>query len=171
MTEIFTIGHSTRSVEEMLGLLQGIEVLADVRTFPGSRRCPQFGQQVMQVWLANAGIEYRHFPKLGGRRKPNPNSRHLGWRELGFQAYADYMDTDDFAQALEALESVARQRRTAVMCAEAVWWRCHRRLLADALTVRGWTVWHILSEAAPCQHELTPFAVVDGLRLSYPVSA
>lgn len=168
---IYTVGHSTRPIEDLLALLTGarVELLVDVRTVPGSRRNPQFGRDALAASLSTRGIEYRHEPALGGFRKPARDSPNSGWENEAFRGYADYMATASFAHALEELQELARRRTTAMMCAEAQWWRCHRRLIADALTVRGWRVLHLGLRAEPVEHELTPFAVVgpDG-SLTYP---
>lgn len=143
--------------------------LVDVRTVPRSRRNPQFEGDALAASLPAAGIEYRHEPGLGGFRRPAPDSVNTGWRQPAFAGYADYMATPEFERALRGLEELARERTTSVMCAEAQWWRCHRRLLSDALTVRGWQVLHLGLKATPVPHELTPFAVVEeGGALSYP---
>jgi uncharacterized protein (DUF488 family) len=141
-----------------------------VRTAPGSRRHPQFGRAPLQAGLAQAGITYRHEPALGGFRKPDPDSFvNAGWEHPAFRGYADYMGTPEFVAALERLQTDARARPTTIMCAEAQWWRCHRRLIADALTVRGWHVLHLGLRAEPVGHELTPFAVVgEEGELCYP---
>jgi uncharacterized protein (DUF488 family) len=167
----YTIGHSTRSAEELLDLLSaaGVRLVADVRAFPSSRRHPQFNRGALAAWLGSAGIDYRHMPGLGGRRTPVPGSRNGGWQQHAFQGYADYMSTDEFERALAELETAASELPTAIMCAEAVWWRCHRRLIADALVVRGWQVEHLGIGDRDVFHELTDFAVVgpDG-KLTYP---
>jgi uncharacterized protein (DUF488 family) len=166
---IWTFGHSTRSWEEFRGLLaaHGIELLADVRAFPGSRRWPQFGREALEASLAKAGIGYEHMSGLGGRRKPAAGSRNTGWRNESFRAYADYMETREFAAAAARLEDVARKKRTAIMCAEALWWRCHRALISDWLKWRGWTVLHIAGEGKAQEHPYTrAAAIVDG-ELSY----
>jgi uncharacterized protein (DUF488 family) len=167
---VFTIGHSTRPIEEFVALLtaHGVTQLADVRTIPKSRRHPHFAQESLRVSLPAAGITYRHFPGLGGLRKPAPDSANAGWRHAGFRGYADYMQTPAFAAALEDLLGWSRAAPTAVMCAEAVWWRCHRQLIADALVARGIEVRHITSPKAAAAHVLTSFARVDGERVSYP---
>lgn len=136
---------------------------------PGSRRNPQYSQDALAASLAEAAIAYRHAPALGGFRKPRPDSRNTGWQQPAFRAYADYMSSPEFAAALAALEALGAERTTSIMCAEAQWWRCHRRLISDALVVRGWTVLHLGLYADPVPHELTAFAVVgpDGV-LSYP---
>jgi uncharacterized protein (DUF488 family) len=170
-TTIYTVGHSTRSAEELLALLReaGVERLADVRAFPSSRRHPQFNRDALAAWLGEAGIDYRHMPGLGGRRSPVPGSPNGGWRELAFQGYADHMRSAEFRDALVALEAAAGESPTAIMCAEAVWWRCHRRLIADALVARGWRVEHLGIGDGRAVHELTEFAVVGPDRtVSYP---
>jgi uncharacterized protein (DUF488 family) len=168
---LFTIGHSTRSPDELLALLRdaGVEVVADVRAFPSSRRFPHFNAGALASWLPAAGVQYAGFASLGGRRPPLPGSVNGGWREEAFQGYADYMSSSpEFAAALASLEELAGSAWTAVMCAEAVWWRCHRRLIADALTMRGWRVFHLGVGDAPALHELTSFAVVVDGELRYP---
>ena len=143
--------------------------LVDVRTVPQSRRNPQFGQASLLASLAERDIEYRHEPALGGFRRPRPGSVNAGWEQPAFRGYADYMATPEFAEGLGRLEALARERPTAIMCAEAQWWRCHRRLISDALLVRGWEVLHLGLGSKPVPHELTPFAVVGpGRELSYP---
>jgi uncharacterized protein (DUF488 family) len=166
------VGHSTRLADELLAPLNdaGVRAVADVRSFPSSRRYPQFNRASLEQWLPEAGLEYIHFPSLGGRREPVPGSPNGGWREPAFQGYADHLASAEFATGLERLEQLAAERRTAIMCAEAVWWRCHRRLIADALTVRGWRVEHLGVGAGHVVHELTPFAVVEEGQLRYPPS-
>jgi uncharacterized protein (DUF488 family) len=168
---VYTIGHSTRSAEEFVALLTdaGVKLVADVRAFPSSRRHPQFNRGALAAWLGTAGIRYRHMPGLGGRRTPSPGSPNGGWQERAFQGYADHMRSAEFRQALADLETEARESPTAILCAEAVWWRCHRRLIADALVVRGWRVEHLGVGDRRAVHELPPFAVVDanGI-LTYP---
>jgi uncharacterized protein (DUF488 family) len=170
MEPIFTIGHSTHEADAFLRLLRrrGILGLADVRRFPSSRRMPRFNAAALEHALAAKGIAYVHLPELGGRRDPRPGSPHTGWRVGQFRGYADHMETEDFRAGLERVRELARERRTAVMCAEAQWWRCHRRLLSDALLVPGLAVWHIDARGGVERHELTPFAVVEGERLVYP---
>jgi uncharacterized protein (DUF488 family) len=168
---IYTVGHSTRSAEDLRAVLRqaGVELVADVRAFPSSRRHPQFNRAALAEWLPEAGIGYVHMPGLGGRRKPTADSPNGGWREAAFRGYADYMPSDEFRRALAELENAARERPTAVMCAEAVWWRCHRRLIADALTAGGWRVEHLGVGDGRAVHHLSDFAVVgpDG-SLTYP---
>ncbi len=211
---IFTIGHSTRSLDDFIALLHshGINRLADIRTVPKSRRHPHFAGDALARSLPAEDVAYRHFPGLGGLRKPKRDSTNTGWRHEGFRGYADYMQTAEFARALEELidwarggperaapqldndvmsvqratpqlhEDVARaegavptgnvaralQARVAIMCAEALWWRCHRQLVADALVARGIEVRHIASASSAPSHTLTDFARVDAGRVSYP---
>ncbi len=170
---IWTVGHSTRRLEEFLDLLgtARIGALADVRRVPRSARHPHFCDDGLARTLPAAGIAYVPMPALGGLRKPGPrgSSPNTGWRTEGFRAYADYMQTDAFEEALRSLEALARRARTAFMCAEAVHWRCHRSLIADALVARGWTVLHLLDAAtAPSPHTLRDFARVEGGRVTYP---
>ena len=168
---VWTIGHSTRELDEFLGLLAGssIELVADVRRFPGSRRHPQFNREALEASLALSGVGYRHYGDLGGRRGARAaGSPNTAWRVDAFNAFADYMDTPAFAAALDDVTEHARDTRTAVMCSEAVPWRCHRRLIADALIVRGWSVYDIIGPHKVEPHALTPFARVEGERLTYP---
>ncbi|MBI2189624.1 MAG: DUF488 domain-containing protein [Acidobacteria bacterium] len=167
---IFTIGHSTRTAEAFLELLQahGVTGIADVRTVPRSRRHPHFSRESLAAFLAAHGIDYVHLPGLGGLRKPKRDSPNAGWRHEGFRGYADHMGTREFADALDALLAFARDRRAAVMCAEAKWWQCHRQLVADALVARGVEVRHIMSPREAPRHGLTPFARVTGSDVHYP---
>jgi uncharacterized protein (DUF488 family) len=171
MPTLWTIGHSNRSIDEFLKLLenQEIQAIADVRRFPGSRRHPHFGADLLREELSKAGIEYHHFAGLGGRRgKPAPDSPNTGWRVASFNAYADYMSGAPFLTDLDALISLARECRVCLMCSEALPWRCHRRLIADALIVRGWRVLDIMGSGQPREHALTSFVRVVGDRLIYP---
>ncbi len=167
---VWTIGHSTRSLEEFLGLLgeHRIELLADVRHFPASARVPWTNREALAPSLDRAGVAYEHLADLGGYRKARPGSTNAGWRNPAFRGYADHMETPSFAAALDRLVALAKERRTAVMCAEAVPWKCHRWLLSDALLVRGLRVVHILGPGKTQDHTLTPFAKVRGGRVSYP---
>ena len=161
---IWTIGHSTRSFGDFLEMLQGfgIEVLADVRSFPGSRRYPHFNQEYLQQHLPLHSMEYMHFPELGGRRKPLPGNASA-WRNTAFRGYADYMETEAFKAGVERLLKVAGKRRTAYMCSEAVWWRCHRSLISDYLKARGLLVMHIMDRGKAVEHPYTqPAKVVQG---------
>lgn len=166
---IHTIGHSTRTIEAFLELLKThrIKLLVDVRRWPASRRFPHFGRERLSASLAEAGIEYSWREELGGYRAPSPNSPNNGWRVGAFQAYADFMMTPAFDQIMEELQRLAETTRIAVMCAEALPWRCHRQLIADALLVRGWPVRHIL-EGGCEEHRLTPFARPSGRLILYP---
>lgn len=168
---IFTIGHSNRSVTEFLGLLgqHGVQLVVDVRRFPGSRRHPHFGKEQLTQALQEAQIGYRHDVHLGGRRSfPRTASPNTGWRNDSFRSYADYMLTDEFVAALERLVADGEATTPAIMCSEAVPWRCHRNLVSDALTVRDVDVRHITSSAQPTRHTLTSFARVEGTTVTYP---
>jgi uncharacterized protein (DUF488 family) len=168
-TAIWTIGHSTRPIDEFLSLLtgSGIEAIADVRSFPGSRRHPQYGKEALAATLAAHEVDYHWLPSLGGRRKPSADSPNTGWRNPSFRGYADYMSGPEFAQGLSQLLEMSKQSRTAIMCSEAVWWRCHRSLLADALCVRGIEVVHLLDAKHKVKHPMTSPARVVGGMLSY----
>jgi uncharacterized protein (DUF488 family) len=167
---IFTIGHSTRPLDDLTGLLarNGVTQLADIRTVPRSRRHPQFAIDALSSSLPAVAIAYRHFPGLGGLRKPRPDSTNTAWQHPGFRGYADYMGTREFEEALMALIAWNEAAPTAIMCAEAVWWRCHRRLVADALVARGVEVRHITSAAEPRPHTLTEFSRIEGGLVTYP---
>jgi uncharacterized protein (DUF488 family) len=166
---VFTIGHSTHPVDAFVELLRRheVRVVVDVRTIPRSRRHPHFNADALAAALAAASIDYRHVAALGGLRRPRPDSVHTAWTHPAFRGYADHMDTAEFQEALQSLLSCAAGSPTAVMCAEALWWQCHRRLLADALVVRGVEVVHILASGAPQRHEMTPFARICEGRVSY----
>jgi uncharacterized protein (DUF488 family) len=168
--KIWTIGHSTRTIEEFIGALQahGIKLVADVRLLAGSKRYPQFNKEVLAKSLADRGIVYEHFPELGGRRKPRNDSRNIAWRNEVFRGYADYMETAEFSQGLARLQGMAERRGAiAIMCAEAVWWRCHRSLIADRLKAQGAEVIHILNANKTEPHPFTSAArIVDG-KLDY----
>ena len=167
---VFTIGHSTRELADFIHLLQahGVTQIADVRSVPRSRHNPQFNQDTLPDALQTAGIGYIHLPGLGGLRHAHADSPNLAWRNASFRGYADYMQTDAFAENLELLIGLAKQGHIALMCAEAVPWRCHRSLIADALTVRGIPVEDIMSATHRQPHTLTPWARVDGSRITYP---
>jgi uncharacterized protein (DUF488 family) len=169
---ILTIGHSTRSIEEFLSILQAHEVeqLVDVRTIPKSRRVPQFNQDALAEKIQAARIRYVHLKELGGLRRPRKDSINTGWRKASFRGYADYMGTEEFRAALERLFEIGRERDTAIMCAEAVPWRCHRSLIGDALLVRGVQVQDIMSATSRREHTLTPFAHVEDGMITYPGS-
>ena len=167
---VYTIGHSTRPIDQFIALLlaHGVAQLADVRTIPKSRRHPHFAQESLALSLPTAGIVYRHFPGLGGLRKPSPDSPNRGWRHAGFRGYADYMQTPAFAASLNELIAWSGGAPTTMMCAEAVWWQCHRQLIADALVARGVDARHIMSEKAAAAHTLTSFARLNEQGVSYP---
>lgn len=169
MLTVWTVGHSTRSEEEFGRILAAheIQVLVDVRSFPGSRRYPQFNKAALAESLARLGIEYKHDARLGGRRTPRADSHNTALRNAGFRAYADHMETDDFRSGVEDLLEVAGSARVAVMCAEALWWRCHRSLISDYLKAAGHSVVHILDETKTEAHPFTSAArIVEG-KLSY----
>jgi uncharacterized protein (DUF488 family) len=176
MASLYTIGHSNRDADTFLALLRrhDIKCLVDVRRFPGSRRLPQFNREALQAQLATANIDYRWMEPLGGRRSSKDVAAEVddasaaGWENSAFRAYAAYMQTPAFDAALHELLAIAEKQRTAIMCSEAVWWQCHRRLISDALIAKGRDVLHILSESAPKPHALTEFARIDGERATYP---
>ena len=167
---IWTIGHSTRNIDDFISLLEanGIKLLADVRSLPGSKRYPQFNKETLAQSLNASGICYEHFPELGGRRKPNADSRNTAWRNASFRGYADYMETEEFRKGVERFLALAREAGpAAIMCAEAVWWRCHRSLISDYLKARGIEVIHILDTNKTEPHPFTSAArIIDGA-LSY----
>ena len=167
---VLTVGHSTRTIEEFVRLLQahGVTCVADVRTIPRSRHNPQFNAESLPQSLKTAGIRYAHLPGLGGLRHTSAASPNTGWRNASFRGYADYMQTPEFEKALVKLLQLAGRERIALMCAEAVPWRCHRSLIADALLARGIRTEHIMSPASRHAHTLTPFAQVQGTRITYP---
>jgi uncharacterized protein (DUF488 family) len=169
---VLAIGHSTRTLEEFVDLLRscGVATLADIRTIPRSRRNPQFGQEVLASSLAGVGIRYVHLSRLGGLRHARRDSLNGGWRNASFRGYADHMQTGEFEEGLVELRALAREGPVAVMCAEAVPWRCHRSLLADALHARGVVVEHIVGKGRTRPHRLTPFAVRQGRRVTYPTA-
>jgi uncharacterized protein (DUF488 family) len=154
--EICSLGHGARPLEEFLAMLRAVDVeaLADVRSQPGSRRHPQFGAKSLEAALGEIGIAYVHLSELGGRREPRADSPHRALRVAAFRGYADHMSSDEFARGNERLTSLASESRTAFMCAETLWWRCHRRLIADRLTVDGWTVTHLLAPGKSERHVL-----------------
>jgi uncharacterized protein (DUF488 family) len=166
---LYSIGHSTRAEDDFVALLHAytITALADVRTIPASRRHPQFGSDRLRERLARDGIQYQHMPALGGLRRPRPDSANTAWTNSAFRGYADYMETDAFKSGLAALLELASARIVAFMCAEAVWWRCHRRLLSDALLAGGAEVRHILTASEAPPHELPPFARIIEGRVAY----
>ena len=166
---IWTIGHSTLSIDQFIAGLAAFEIrlLVDVRSFPGSRRYPHFNRENLQTSLTAAGVDYLHMPELGGRRKTRPDSQNVAWRNESFRGYADYMETAAFREGIERLLDLARERRTAIMCAEAVWWRCHCSLIADYLKAAGVNVTHILGENKSDEHPYTSAAQIVNGKLSY----
>jgi len=167
---IFTIGHSTRPLAEFIELLRanGVKRVIDIRTVPRSRHNPQFNRETLGPELRAAGIGYVHLKKLGGLRHAKPDSKNLGWHNASFRGFADYMQTPEFEAGLERAMKLAATKPSTLMCAEAVPWRCHRSLVADALVVRGYTVQDIVSGSPPREHKLTPFALVQGTKVTYP---
>lgn len=169
---VLAVGHSTRPFAELLELLSsnGVATLADIRTVPRSRHNPQYDQVALRPALEREGIRYRHLARLGGLRRARPDSPNGAWRNASFRGFADYMLTPDFEEGLAELRELARQGPVAVMCAEAVPWRCHRSLLADALWARGVAVRHILGRGRTAPHRVTPFARIQGRRVTYPAA-
>jgi uncharacterized protein (DUF488 family) len=166
---IYTIGHSTRTEEEFITILRSfkIELLIDIRSYPGSRRYPHFNKENLQKVLPGHEIKYQHFPELGGRRKVSKDSKNIAWRNDAFRGYADYMETEEFKKGIIKLEEFALQYRTAYMCSETVWWRCHRSLVSDYLKWKGWKVMHIMGENKSEEHPYTsPAKIING-HLSY----
>ena len=167
---VYAIGHSTRQVRQLVQILEAhsVDLLVDIRTIPKSRHNPQFNQNELAVSLSSAGIGYLHMEELGGLRRPLKDSPNVGWRNSSFRGYADYMQTAEFADAIEKLGRLARAKCTAIICAEGNPFRCHRSLVADALAVRGARVIHVASKNAGRAHQITPFAKVRGTRILYP---
>jgi uncharacterized protein (DUF488 family) len=170
LNRLYTIGHSTRTIEQFLSLLKvhEIEQLIDIRTIPKSRHNPQFNKDVLAKSVRDSGIDYRYMGKLGGLRHTKADSPNLGWNNLSFRGFADYMGTNEFMQAIDELRGFAEKKKTAIMCAEAVPWRCHRSLISDVLTQQGWEVLHITSQKTASVHKLTPFLRVREGRIIYP---
>lgn len=166
---VWTIGHSTHTLEVFIEMLHSfqIEMIVDIRSYPGSRRYPQFNKESLEVSLPEKGIGYLHNKDLGGRRKVHPDSKNTAWRHEAFRGYADYMETAAFKEAILALEQIALETRTAYMCSEAVWWRCHRSMVSDYLKVRGWKVMHIMDVNKEQEHPYTAPAMIEHGKLSY----
>lgn len=166
---IWTIGHSTRSMEELIAMLHSfnIQLVADIRSYPGSKRYPHFNKESLEVVFPKNNIAYAHLKSLGGRRKPNPHSLNNAWRNDAFRGYADYMETKDFKIGIEELQKLAIDRRTAYMCSEAVWWSCHRALVSDYLKSHGWEVIHIMGKDKSEEHPYTSAASFANGKLSY----
>lgn len=170
ISRIWTIGHSRRGIDDFISLLEGngIKLLADVRSLPGSKRYPQFNSEALAKSLADVGIRYEHFPELGGRRKAKPDSHNTAWRDASFRGYADYMETEEFHKGVEGLLALAGEAGpAAIMCAEAVWWRCHRSLISDYLKAHGFEVMHILNTNKTEPHPYTSAARIVNGDLSY----
>jgi uncharacterized protein (DUF488 family) len=167
--EISTVGHSTRPIKELIEALRSFEikVLADVRSYPGSKRYPQFNKENLKASLTEAAIAYQHFPELGGRRRARPDSLNMAWRNESFRGYADYMETEAFRDGILRLLEIARVSKTAVMCSEAVWWRCHRSLISDYLKAQGIEVNHIMRTGKSERHPFTSAARIVNGELSY----
>lgn len=166
---VYTIGHSTHSIDEFIAMLRSFDIatLVDIRSLPGSRKYPQFNKENLEISLAAAGIHYIYIKELGGRRSVRPDSTNTRWKNPSFRGYADYMQTDAFAKAVAGLETIALRSTTAYMCAEAVWWRCHRSMVSDYLKARGWNVLHIMAASKAEQHPYTSPAKVAGIHVSY----
>jgi uncharacterized protein (DUF488 family) len=166
---IWTVGHSTRTMDTLVEMLQSFQIrlVVDVRNYPGSKRYPQFNKESLENSLAENDIQYVHIKELGGRRKPKSDSKNAMWRNDAFRGFADYMETDDFKKGVEQLQRLAIKQRTAYMCSEAVWWRCHRSLISDYLKSIGWTVMHIMAEKKAEDHPYTSAARMVGGKLSY----
>ncbi len=167
---ILTIGHSTRTIEDFIDLLQahGVQLIVDIRTVPRSRRYPQFNEDTLAASLKKSGIEYVRLKELGGLRHPKKDSQNVGWRNPSFRGFADYMQTPNFEAGINELIRLAQDRTVAMMCAEALPWRCHRSLIADALVVRGIKVEHIMTLKKLIEHSITKWAKVDGKQITYP---
>lgn len=166
---IWTIGHSTHPLDDLVAMLQSfqIEIVADIRSSPGSRGFPQFNKEALQISLPENNIQYVHLKELGGRRKVSPDSKNTVWRHPAFRGYADYMETDTFKEGIRELEKIAMKQRTAYMCSEAVWWRCHRSMVSDYLKVHDWKVMHIMGVGKEEEHPYTAPARVEKGKLTY----
>ncbi len=166
---VWTIGHSTRSFEDFLALLNSFQItlVADIRSYPGSRKFPQFNKESLEITLPENHIQYVHLKELGGRRKVKPDSKNTGWRNFAFRGYADYMETDSFKEGITELERIALNQRIAYMCSEAVWWCCHRSMVSDYLKLKGWKVMHIMGIGKEEIHPYTSPARIENGELSY----
>lgn len=166
---IWTIGHSTRTSDQFIAMLQSfrIQLLADIRSYPGSRRYPQFNKEALEISLPKNDIKYIHIKELGGRRKANPHSANTAWRNDAFRGFADYMETAEFKKGIDDLQQLASIERTAYMCSEAVWWRCHRSLISDFLKSIGWRVMHIMDKEKAEEHPYTSVARIVKGELTY----
>jgi uncharacterized protein (DUF488 family) len=162
---IWTIGHSTRTIEHFIAMLQSfnIQLVVDIRSFPGSRKFPQFNKENLEITLPGNNIAYTHLKDLGGRRPVKKDSINTGWRNAAFRGFADYIQTENFKHGIEQLEKIASTNRTAYMCSEAVWWRCHRSLVSDVLKLKGWNVYHIMETGKAEEHPYTqPAKIING---------
>jgi uncharacterized protein (DUF488 family) len=170
---IWTIGHSTRDIDHFIEIVQSfnIQQVADVRHFPGSRKYPHFNKADLSEALEKRNIHYEHLESLGGRRTPKADSKNIAWRHPAFRGYADYMETSEFQKGIDRLEQISSERKTAYMCSEAVWWRCHRSLISDLLKVKGWNVQHIMDKGKSTAHPFTSAANIVGGRLTYQNAA
>ncbi len=168
-SQIWTIGHSTRNIDEFISILKSfqIEYVIDVRSFPGSRKFPHFNKENLEIILPQHNIQYIHIKKLGGRRTPNPNSKNTSWHNLSFRAYADYMENNSFLEGISELENIALNQNAVYMCSEAVWWRCHRSMISDYLKSIGWNVLHIMDINKTEEHPYTKPAKIIDDKLSY----
>jgi len=166
---VWTIGHSTHSLDELVAMLHSfnIETVVDIRSYPGSRKFPQFNKEALEVSLPENNIEYLHLKKLGGRRKVNPESKNTTWRHAAFRGYADYMESESFAEGIKELIVIALEKRTAYMCSEAVWWRCHRSMVSDYLKAHDWDVQHIMGVNKASEHPYTQPARIVAGELTY----
>lgn len=171
LMKIWTIGHSTHTLDVFMSMLKSfqIEVVADIRSYPGSRKFPQFNKESREIILPQNSLEYIHIKNLGGRRKVNPNSKNMSWHHPAFRGYADYMETKLFKEVIRQLEQIASKKRTAYICSEVLWWRCHRSMVSDYLKVDGWKVMHIMSAKKSVEHPFTQPARVVNEKLSYEV--
>ena len=166
---VWTIGHSTHTLDELVAMLHSfkIEIVVDIRSYPGSRKFPHFNKEALEISLPDNNIEYIHIKKLGGRRKVNPESKNTSWRHAAFRGYADYMETESFAEGIKDLIDIALHKRTAYMCSEAVWWRCHRSMVSDYLKADGWEVQHIMGLEKESEHPYTQPALIVNGKLTY----
>jgi uncharacterized protein (DUF488 family) len=166
---IWTIGHSTRSADELVAILHSFKItaLVDIRHYPGSRRYPHFNKEALEISLPANGVHYFHIKELGGRRRPAKDSLNTAWRNEAFRGYADYMETGEFIKGIETLQVIAEKERTAYMCSEAVWWSCHRSMVSDYLKWKGWTVMHIMDIAKATEHPYTKPATIVAGKLCY----
>ncbi|MBL0309670.1 MAG: DUF488 domain-containing protein [Bacteroidetes bacterium] len=169
--KIWTIGHSTHALDEFIAMLKSfqVQVVADIRSFPGSRKFPQFNKEALEISLPQHSLQYLHFKNLGGRRKVNPNSKNTSWHHPSFRGYADFMETEAFKEGIKELEQIASAQRTAYMCSEAVWWRCHRSMVSDYLKAKGWDVMHIMGIGKAEEHPYTQPARIVAGELTYQV--